>query len=157
MSVVINIARIRKPVEEYAGEEPASVFELDNDEEARPAGPLLYRLTVELVHDRLVVRARVSAAFKLRCRRCVGYFDATLRDEDMLRSYEIASDTEFVDLTDDLREAIILALPSYPLCASECKGLCPQCGANLNEGMCACPAPPADEKWRGLDGLRLES
>jgi len=43
------------------------------------------------------------------------------------------------DLTELLRQSILLALPMRPLCSEECKGLCPHCGANLNEGPCGCP------------------
>ena len=62
---------------------------------------------------------------------------------------------ESVDLTEDIRESIILAFPHYPVCKPECKGLCPQCGENLNRQTCSCQ-PPADDRWAGLEGLKLK-
>ncbi|MCE9615358.1 MAG: DUF177 domain-containing protein [Lentisphaerae bacterium] len=55
-----------------------------------------------------------------------------------------------VDLTGDIREAMILAFPGYPVCSPECKGLCATCGVNLNEAACRC-APPDDNRWAILN------
>lgn len=57
---------------------------------------------------------------------------------------------ECVDLTADIREAMILAFPAYPVCSPECKGLCATCGVNLNKAACRC-APPDDNRWGVLD------
>jgi uncharacterized protein len=54
-----------------------------------------------------------------------------------------------------LREALLLRAPHFPLCSSECKGLCPQCGRNLNEGPCTCRPPPKPGTWDTLDQLKL--
>jgi uncharacterized protein len=43
-----------------------------------------------------------------------------------------------IDLNPDIREEIILVYPIKPLCSIDCKGLCPKCGKNLNEGKCNC-------------------
>ena len=43
-----------------------------------------------------------------------------------------------VDITSDIREELLLTMPSRFLCSEECKGLCPGCGANLNDGKCTC-------------------
>ena len=43
-----------------------------------------------------------------------------------------------IDLDQDIREEIILDYPIKPLCRPDCKGLCPRCGKNLNEGGCSC-------------------
>ena len=49
-------------------------------------------------------------------------------------------DFEHIDLVAPVFEQIHLGLPAYPHCSPECKGLCAQCGANLNNGACACAA-----------------
>jgi uncharacterized protein len=56
-------------------------------------------------------------------------------------------------LEDVLREQILLALPMRLVCSDACKGLCPQCGGNLNVETCSC-APPADPRWQALNGLK---
>jgi uncharacterized protein len=50
-----------------------------------------------------------------------------------------------------LRENLLLSLPLQPLCRDDCRGLCPRCGANLNQEPCGCERPPADPR---MDALR---
>lgn len=76
---------------------------------------------------------------------------AKIHEEKALHGKSHATtDMESVDLTEDVREAMILAFPVYPVCRSECKGLCDRCGKNLNEATCEC-APPDDNRWAALD------
>ena len=64
------------------------------------------------------------------------------------------SDHESVNLTEDMREAIILTFPAYPICRPDCKGLCAMCGINLNNEACDCRAPQED-RWSTLDRLDI--
>jgi uncharacterized protein len=57
-------------------------------------------------------------------------------------------------LEDVLREQVLLALPLKAICRQDCKGLCPQCGANLNLAKCACSEPVEDPRWSALKDLR---
>ena len=52
-------------------------------------------------------------------------------------------------------EQILLALPAYPVCGEGCKGLCPVCGANLNERECGCDRKVPDPRWAGLKDIKL--
>ena len=61
---------------------------------------------------------------------------------------------EGIELKDVLGEQILLAAPMKVVCAEECKGLCPRCGQNLNQGACQCPEPLAEPRWEALKGLR---
>lgn len=63
-------------------------------------------------------------------------------------------DGEEVDLTPIIREQITLALPTRPLCREDCRGLCPQCGANRNEADCGCVERPRDPRLAVLHQLR---
>jgi uncharacterized protein len=58
-----------------------------------------------------------------------------------------------MELTDVLREQVLLDLPSRTLCSAECKGLCPVCGVNRNEQTCACTTRIPDERWAALRQL----
>lgn len=69
-------------------------------------------------------------------------------EEDAGEPVRCFSGTE-IDLTEHVREEILLTAPSKFLCEEECKGLCPQCGANLNEGQCAC----ATDRAQGHPGF----
>lgn len=98
------------------------------------------------------------------CRRCltdvVAAVDAELdimlaeeQDSDDPSVYEIPEFAELVDLTDIVREELVLAVPPFLECRDDCRGLCPQCGKDLNTGECGCePAP--DPRWAGLQALR---
>ena len=57
-----------------------------------------------------------------------------------------------LDLTEGLRQYVLMSEPAKPLCKADCAGLCPTCGADLNAGPCAC-APAADARWQVLAGL----
>jgi uncharacterized metal-binding protein YceD (DUF177 family) len=58
-----------------------------------------------------------------------------------------------IDVNDDVRQTVFLAVPLKLLCSESCKGLCPQCGINLNMGTCACTDDPADGRWEKLRSL----
>jgi uncharacterized metal-binding protein YceD (DUF177 family) len=65
-------------------------------------------------------------------------------------------DGERIDLEPLLREQFVLAVPYAPLCAEDCKGLCPQCGINRNTATCVCE-PPIDPRLAALKGLKIPS
>lgn len=59
-----------------------------------------------------------------------------------------------LDLREALRQYTLIALPMKPVCRPDCKGLCSQCGANLNQGPCRCPAPEPDARLEALAKLK---
>ena len=65
-------------------------------------------------------------------------------------------DGEKIDLEPLFREQFVLAVPFAPLCKEDCKGLCPQCGIDLNTGTCSCEKP-MDPRLAALKGLKLPS
>ncbi len=58
-----------------------------------------------------------------------------------------------VDLSEEIRQCILLELPMKPLCRADCAGLCPRCGADLNKGPCSCEPEAADDPWAALRDL----
>ena len=72
---------------------------------------------------------------------------------------EAAADEEtysgkVIDFGPAVREQILLSVPGYPVCRESCKGLCPVCGANLNDGDCGCDRRTPDPRWAGLEKFR---
>ncbi len=59
-----------------------------------------------------------------------------------------------LDLNEAIRQYRLAAQPIRSLCRPDCKGLCPDCGANLNQGPCSCPLKSADPRWHALSELR---
>jgi uncharacterized protein len=110
------------------------------------------------------VEGTVSAPWVGICRRCADpvsgelhigvherYADPPLAGPSDEELYPIVDDR--IDLGLLVRDAVVLELPMAPLCREACAGLCPQCGANRNEGECGCVAP-RDPRWANLDVLR---
>lgn len=60
-----------------------------------------------------------------------------------------------IELDDLVKEEILLALPGHTLCQEECKGLCPNCGTDLNVSVCDCPNEQIDSRWEKLKDLRF--
>ncbi len=73
--------------------------------------------------------------------------------ESELGVVEVPEDGE-VDLRPLLLEQILLNVPMKPLCRAGCKGLCPQCGANLNAGECSCETQEIDPRWQALAAFK---
>jgi uncharacterized protein len=76
---------------------------------------------------------------------------AELKEEDLALSFYQGDE---VDLGPLVREAMILALPTRPLCRDDCQGLCPRCGANRNTGPCACRDEWRDPRFEILRTLK---
>ena len=64
-------------------------------------------------------------------------------------------DGSTVELEQPLIELLVFALPTYPLCRPDCKGLCPSCGADLNRTSCSCEEKKVDPRWAKLAELKL--
>jgi uncharacterized protein len=60
-----------------------------------------------------------------------------------------------VDVEEVLREQVLLEVPFTHVCRPDCKGLCPQCGEDLNAGPCGCAEAPTDSRWAGLANIKL--
>jgi uncharacterized protein len=124
-------------------------------------------------HD-ILVRGHLSGQLDLACSRCLESFAAPAAiDFDLLlvpgppnagAEDEELSPTdldldyytgEIVDLESLLREQIILMLPLKPLCDETCKGLCPQCGANLNRETCQCKTDTVNSPFAHLAKVKI--
>jgi uncharacterized protein len=151
----ILVARIPEEGSNYEGDEPGGILQVEGDRFVRNPGGVRYALYAQHVSDELVVRGRVDATLELRCARCSEFFSTTVGVSDFLRAYPAPEGTDSVDITEDLREEILLNVPGFPLCDEGCKGVCPQCGADLNKGSCACEVEERPNPWSALDGLDL--
>ena len=141
----------RKRIE---GDEPPTVLDLEPEADIRAAGPLHYDVEVQCAGHELVARGELRVRVDFTCVRCAQWFETEIREDEFLRAFSFSREDESVDLTPDMREAIILRFSSHPVCRPDCKGLCTRCGRDLNKGACDCPAP-TDERWSGLDNLEL--
>ena len=118
-------------------------------------------VVLESVPGGVIARGTVTAPWRGACRRCLEEVTGQVatevlelfeEDHDPEQTYPLRVDQ--LDLEPLARDAVMLELPLAPLCHEGCKGLCPSCGANLNEGSCACQPEPKDPRWAALDALR---
>lgn len=99
--------------------------------------PIKIRAEVSKITNAVTVNLSLSGSMHLNCSRCLREFNVALKK--ILRlNYHVDRTEPIIDLDQDIREEIILDYPIKPLCNPDCKGLCPKCGKNLNEGNCGC-------------------
>ncbi len=153
---------------------------VDLGEEAEQVGALTTSGVAEVLHEHrgprdivadIRLKGSFSGRFQVPCARCVepveiplgAEFDLIFRpakaDSDATERSITAPETEIgyylkdsLLLEDVLREQVLLSLPVRTLCKSDCKGLCPRCGADRNSTACSCEV--GDPRWEALAGLR---
>lgn len=151
--MIIEISNVSAEGSVFEGEEDAALLDLTSADLYSPAGPIHYRLEAHLVGRRLVVRGMVEVPLSAICRRCGRSFSTIGRESCFLYEYKTREGQRDVDVTPDIREALLLRLEPHPLCAPACAGLCPHCGRDLNSGPCMCGPgeSPAERRWSALD------
>jgi uncharacterized protein len=103
------------------------------------------------------------------CDRCLGRFDRQMNGKyslvyvqsnrstvDVKKEEEIqvlSADTSYIDLDEDVRQYILLIIPSKILCREDCLGLCSVCGVNKNDTLCTCEDQSTDSRWDALRKL----
>ena len=113
--LVIDLSDLPVEGREVTGQIEGDVFQLEPDG-PRVASPLRYRLHVERQGDLLVASGNVEADFIFDCVLCLEPFTDRIALEDYRLEEELDGKTATVDLTDRLREDILLALPGHPRC-----------------------------------------
>lgn len=99
-------------------------------------GPIDAKAAVKKVQDELFVNITISVPVEYSCSRCLGKKETFIKkDFEVIKHVQM---NEVVDLNDNIREEIVLDFPMKVLCKDDCKGLCPNCGQNLNAGECDC-------------------
>ena len=134
------------------------------------ARPLAVDLTAREVGDGVLVRGTLQTAVRLSCRRCLEPVEEEIDAHvDLLvappmEGEEEGADGEVyplprgdtLDLTDAVREHVVLETPALALCREECRGLCPTCGADLNQGDCDCVPAAAESPWDALKNVEFD-
>lgn len=159
----LHIAASRKP------EWLTNIPELaSNPDDTHLSSNIKFDLQLVKVLKEVTVYGNISFSIKSFCARCLRDVDLTLsprvnlvlspvynpeeKDKDV--DYETYSGDEF-DLGVYLRELIAMSLPIKVLCVEDCKGLCQNCGANLNHGACSCKEDRLDPRFAVLRGLKI--
>lgn len=135
-----------------------------------PAEPLTVELAARSVGAGVFVRGAMRTRLMLACRRCLKPVSVPLDEkmdllfQDLMEEngdgagevYPIPPKALEIDLTDAVREQLLLRLPRFVLCMEECSGLCPRCGADLNQAPCACAPVETLSSWSALKQVKFD-
>lgn len=150
--------------------------------DCRVVRPLVGTVTLLPQEDGCLVRGTLKGEVVVPCNRCAedarltidSTFDSfepfpeedeTDAPKEKEKAFDSEADDLVVSLVDGapvinlaglLWEEFVLALPVRPLCRPDCKGLCPDCGKNLNEGPCSCVRDKGDPRLAALRGLKIK-
>lgn len=150
--MIIDIPKISPEGSTFVGEDPGEILALEQDKFAHHDGPVKYDLFAYLSSHELIVKGSLSAKVALRCGKCAGFFSTTLTVSSFLHAYPISERVDQVDLTEDIREDILVEIPTYPSCSWTGEGVCPFSGENLEE-MKQEEMRPVENAWSVLDEL----
>lgn len=143
--------------------------------DSRLKGPAELDLRANRSGSRVDLVGSLKAQVEFDCDRCLNPVVVTVDQEVDLLYLPVPSrpreETELgpddlevafyrdqsIDLDDMAQEQIELALPMARLCAQDCRGLCPECGADLNHGACDCAAKTSDMRWANLEKFKSDS
>jgi uncharacterized protein len=133
--------------------------------------PVRVSLRINQSESQYVLRGHVETVAHTRCVKCLTDYDLTVDSEvnwvvqviaepKKPEAFEDLDDFWFIekcqthlDITSRVREIVLVSLPDNPVCREDCRGLCPRCGQNLNEGQCGCRREEIDSRWGPLKDL----
>ena len=171
-AMLFNVAQLmRSPVGTSFVTDFQEDDELALDDDFKVIGPILGHARMRRTNQGLLVDGRVDLTLELSCMRCLKKFEQPMHvtfEEQFYPTIDIVTgmpaaafdeeeifpidDHHQVDLTEAVRQNMLTALPMVTVCQEDCKGLCAQCGKDLNVGPCDCK-PEVDNRWSALEGL----
>lgn len=135
--------------------------------------PVRFRGEAVRIDGKAHLRGTLLGAATVDCSRCLEpierpievFFDASFVGPDMIPDDaetaladadldESVAEDRKIDVSETLREQILLDLPDHPVCNEVCKGLCPKCGGNRNLIDCKCEENEIDPRWAALKDLK---
>lgn len=133
------------------------------------SGVVTAQVSLEKTSTQILATIRASVNASFQCDRCAEEFMAPL-DVSFTMTYSwneregegvdeddnfcvLAENQNVIDITEPVREYLMLAVPIKNLCRENCRGLCPGCGTNLNQQSCDCSLGETDSRWDALQKL----
>ena len=139
-------------------------------------GPVSAAVTVEREYDHLKAEGRVQVPAQFTCGRCLAEYqtvidssfriicrreservpvpddETELSDEDLI---SVSYTGDEIDFTHEIEEQVAMEIPLKPLCADGCRGLCTECGADLNTEPCSCSREPVSLAFSALKNFKV--
>ncbi len=145
---------------------------IESDASIKILSPVYASLRVDKKGAEIIITGVANAEIEQQCSRCLKVFSMNIKaDIDIVyrpaadinkdEHYELKSDeldtgfykNDTLDIDDLLKEQLLLNVPMKLLCSTECKGLCPKCGADLNTAQCNCVISEIDSRLSVLKQL----
>lgn len=163
--MIIKFTNFSDGIHNLIFKEPVEKLELSSEF----VDKVLLEVEMDKSPSQIVLSCEVDSSVRRICDRCVREYDAkvnhsfrmtyligaerTSEDENTDIHY-LSSDQDKIDLHGDVSELTQLALPMKSLCSENCKGICPKCGKDLNEGPCDCKDDEINPAWEPLLKLK---
>lgn len=174
----IRVTEITEKERRIEATEPASAYpglvQVQEDGECTFLNPVDIDLTVVKEYGHIRVKGTVATRVALSCSRCLVDFQSDIKsgftiyftqaageqveDEVELAEEDLLSvtyDGDEIDLANEIAEQVLLELPYKPLCSENCKGLCPECGIDLNNSKCDCNKNISTLAFSSLKGFKV--
>ncbi|AWK53064.1 metal-binding protein [Clostridium beijerinckii] len=144
---------------DYTFEMPQFSFEGDI---IKPIGSCEVVGVISSDSDMLIVNAKIKADLEMTCSRCLDTFiyPIDIDIEERFTTNSKSQDDEAIvvmddvlDITEIVETSIISTFPIQRVCKDDCKGLCQECGCNLNYNKCSCNKENVDIRFEALKGL----
>jgi uncharacterized protein len=181
--LILHVEQIKDKEFSHEFEENPRVFpiiaEMVKNRECEFLKPFKLRIKAFSVREIFEVQGTLRTSIRLPCSRCLKDFDTPLASDfelsytkempglkDVFDEEEIELKVEEIgmiyfkgeeiNLQQGIQEQVVMAFPLQPLCDENCKGLCPKCGSDLNQGDCGCKREPGSNKFAVLKNLQLD-
>lgn len=168
--ICVNVAQLLK---EATGS--SRHYQLDELTEGTFPSTMVGEVTLVRSQRGILVKAFITTQVEVICSRCLSPVELKVSfsiEEEFLPTVDVFSGmplslpdepgsfsidkNHVLDLTEALRQYLLLAIPMKPLCQPNCAGLCSVCGYNLNLGTCNCSKQTSDQRWSKLKKFRFE-
>jgi uncharacterized protein len=164
----VELARLDSKAGDFHHEYSPAELVLEEDRVVLAAAPRISGRIIRAEH-KVVVEGELAAIAEVECDRCLQPLELPISSDFRLEyvtpetymsleTVELAQedlalstfDGEFIDVDEIVREQLLLAIPTHPICRESCKGFCSVCGADRNVTDCNCDATEIDPRWSGL-------
>ncbi len=171
--MIIQIQKLHEGTNVIPFEHTAASLEMETLEEYKGVTfpePIDIQADIQKVNHQYFVNIDVQTKVHMICDCCLDPFEKFLSDrfriiyaleslptdvDETEEDYRtLATESTDIDVSADIREALLLMIPMKILCTENCNGLCPSCGAHLNKKDCDCPKETIDPRWEALQKLK---
>ncbi|MCS1410798.1 MAG: hypothetical protein M2R45_03993 [Verrucomicrobia subdivision 3 bacterium] len=163
MSLKINIKHLEAEPKTYEGQLTAAELDMDTqDDLIKVSSSLSYQLSAELHESNILLSGELEQTFQYECARCLKPFEKDILISSWNQIIQLNGenampvDNDCIDLTQALREDILLSLPQHPLCTKDCRGIGNSAGQGIASSEDQLKAEAKSSAWTVLDQLQLD-